>query len=264
MGRKNLVSIIMPTYNCAKYIEESIQSVLAQTIDTWELFVIDDASTDDTRLRVKPFLTDARIHYICLPQNMGPAEARNQGLQQAHGAYIAFLDSDDLWAPEKLERQLAFMEQTNDGACYFSCTAYTWMDEAGSSLHTKITPYAEVGYWKAFFLSNPIGNSTVLYDRSHFPNLSVPHIKKRNDFALWLQMLKNGEKCYGLTEPLTNYRVRSNSISSKKLSLAKYHWQLYRHIERLSLGVSILGMLSWAVVKGTGLGVKKEKYYEEK
>lgn len=129
-------------------------------------------------------------------------------------------------------------------------------------MDTIILPHASVGYRKTYFLSNPIGNSTVIYDRRHFGDRQVPLIRKRNDFALWLQLLRNGELCYGMEDVLTAYRVRSQSVSASKLRLAKYHWELYRQVEKKSLIISVLGMLGWAVVKGTGLGLRIHKCRE--
>lgn len=253
------VSVIMPTYNCGKYIAESIRSIQAQTLENWELWIVDDHSTDDTAEVVAPFLEDSRIHYIYLQVNGGPAAARNDALRRAQGDYIAFLDSDDIWHSEKLERQLAFMRENE---CYFSCTGYRKISEDGCLLGTVILPHKTAGYWKTFFLSNPIGNSTVIYDRRYFGDRQVPLIRKRNDFALWLQMLRNGEKCYGLDDVLMDYRVRSQSVSANKLGLAKYHWELYHCIEKRNWFVSALGVFMWAVVKGTGLGLRVQKQGE--
>lgn len=256
-----VVSIVMPTYNCGKFIEESVQTVLAQTYPHWELLIVDDASTDNTKEVLQPYLEDKRIRYECLEQNSGAAVARSRALELATGDFVAFLDSDDLWHPEKLEKQLAFMRQMNEAGkpCYFTATAYTQIDDDGNSLHKALCPPKRVGYWKMLFLSDPVGNSTVLYDRTHFGDLRVPPIKKRNDFALWLMALRGGEICYGIDERLMKYRVRSNSLSSNKLKLAKYHWQLYREIERLPIFVSAFAVCCWAFVKVTGLGVKRSK-----
>lgn len=251
------VSVIMPTYNCGRYITESIRSIQSQTFENWELWIVDDHSTDDTPTIVEPFLTDTRIHYIYLQINGGPAAARNEALRHAKGDYVAFLDSDDIWSPDKLERQLAFMQRNK---CFFSCTSYRKIDEIGRPMGTVILPYPSVGYWKAYFLSNPIGNSTVMYDRRYFGDRQVPLIRKRNDFALWLQLLRGGVRCYGMEDVLMDYRVRVQSVSSNKMGLAKYHWELYHHIENRNWLISVLGVFMWAVVKGTGLGLRIRKY----
>ena len=202
------------------------------------------------------FLHDPRIHYIYLQENGGPAKARNEALCLAQGDYIVFLDSDDIWHPQKLEQQLAFMDEKN---CFFSCTGHQKMDESCKMLNTAILPHVTVGYWKTYFLSNPIGNSTVIYDRHYFGDRQVPLIRKRNDFALWLQLLRDGARCYGLEGILMDYRVRKQSVSSNKLGLAKYHWELYRQVEKRNLPISALGVLSWAFVKGTGFGLRVRK-----
>lgn len=257
----DLVSIVMPTYNCAAYIGAAIASVQAQTYENWELIIVDDASTDQTADVIAPFLTDQRILYHRMERNQGPAAVRNQALGLAKGAYIAFLDSDDLWLPEKLERQISFMQQT---PCVFSCTAYQRVDEQGRSLGMILLPHHCVGYWREFFLGNVIGNSTVVYDRRHFGDVQVPDIRKRNDFALWLELLRSGERCFGIAEPLMQYRVRENSVSAKKWGLLKYHWQLYRQVEGQNLLTSALGVFTLLVAKGTGMGQHRRKCEKEK
>ncbi len=258
---EKVVSVVMPAYNCAEYIGQSIESVQNQTYPHWELWIIDDISTDNTAQVVATYLSDPRIHYEQLPEKGGAAAARSLALMRATGDYVAFLDSDDIWLPEKLEKQLAFMnEKTAAGTpCYFSCTAYSQIGEQGERLGLSVIPHTRVGYWKTLFLSSPIGNSTVLYDRTHFGDVTVPPIKKRNDFALWLRLLRNGDYCYGIEESLAGYRVRGNSLSANKFSLMKYHWQLYREIEKLPLLTSVAAFCSWAFVKGTGIGIKRRK-----
>lgn len=252
-----LVSVIMPTYNCGKYIAESIESVLQQTITDWELQIVDDCSTDNTKEVVAPYIEKyPNIHYYCLPKNGGPAVARTEALRRASGKYVAFLDSDDLWMPEKLEKQIEFMEKTGS---VFSCTAYEQIDEQGNSLHIACIPPKRTDYKKMVRLSNPIGNLSVMYDQSELGIYEVPDIKKRNDFALWLKILNKTPYCVGMEDVLAQYRIRSNSISSNKLSQAKYHWELYRKIEKMHIIDAVLAMLFWAVVKGTGFGLKRKK-----
>lgn len=252
-----LVSIIMPTYNCGRFISESIASVLAQTMTDWELQIVDDCSTDDTRAIVERLAAqEPRIHYSCLAQNGGPAVARNEALRRAAGQYVAFLDGDDLWVPDKLERQLAFMEKTG---AKFSATAYDQMDESGAPLPTICLPPHRTDYRKMLLLSNPIGNSTVMFDQRALGRFEVPPIRKRNDFALWLKILKQTPVCAGMDDVLTHYRVRTNSVSSNKLAQAKYHWQLYREIEGLGILKSLFYVGCWAFVKGTGLGLRRRR-----
>jgi len=241
-----LVSIVMPTYNCGAFIEESIQSVQAQTHGDWELVIVDDCSTDDTKDRVERVASvDPRIHYHPLGVNSGAAVARTRGMELAAGRYIAFLDSDDLWRPEKLTRQLDFLNKTG-GAIV--CTAYDQIDEQGRTLGRVLSPKKRADY-NAVLLTCPIGNSSVLYDVGALGKFVVPNIRKRNDDALWLQMLKKEKYILGMPDVLMSYRVRANSISANKLSLVRYHWTLYRDIEHLSVVRSAAHIGLWVVLK---------------
>ena len=249
-----LVSVIMPTYNCGRFIEESVLSVIAQTVTDWELQIVDDCSTDNTLEVLKPYLEKyPNIHYYCMEKNGGPAAARNEALSRATGKYIAFLDSDDLWTPNKLERQIALMER--HGA-HFSATGYRHMDEDGTLTEICRVPPVKVDYNGMLRLANPIGNSTVMYDRELLGHLRVPPIKKRNDFALWLEILRVAPCCVGTEEILAKYRIRNSSVSSNKKVLAKYHWMLYRDLEKLSLAKSVWAMGCWAMKVVTRRGYK--------
>ncbi|MBR3124482.1 MAG: glycosyltransferase family 2 protein [Mogibacterium sp.] len=252
------VSVIMPTYNCGKYIAESIDSVIRQTITDWEIQIVDDCSTDDTSEVLRPYLKDyPNIHYYRLDKNSGPAVARTEAIKRASGKYCAFLDSDDLWMPDKLEKQIAFMEKTG---AKFSCTSYQQMDADGNNLNTVMVPPKKITYQKCIRLSNPIGNLTVMYDQETLGKFEVPLIEKRNDFALWLQILKKTPYCYGMEDILGVYRVgRVGSVSHKKFAQTKYHWKLYHKIEGHSIIKSAFEMCCWAFVKGTGIGLKKRK-----
>lgn len=253
-----LVSVVMPTYNCGEYIAESIRSVVSQTVTDWEIQIVDDCSTDHTTEVLKPYLEQyPNIHYYRFSRKGGPAAARTEAIRRAAGKYIAFLDSDDLWTPEKLEKQIAFMKRSG---AKFSCTAYRQVDTDGNDLHTVIAPPERTDYRKCIRLSNPIGNLTVMYDQEALGKFDVPPIKKRNDFALWLQILKKTDCCYGLEEVLGVYRLgRAGSVSHNKLAQAKYHWQLYHEIEGHSAIRSAYEMGCWAFVKGTGIGLKRRK-----
>lgn len=249
-----LVSVIMPTFNCGRFIADSIDSVIAQTVTDWELCIVDDCSDDDTADVLKPYLEKyPNIRYTRLERNGGPAVARTEALRQATGKYVAFLDSDDLWLPEKLEKQIAFMEE--NGAV-FSCTAYRHMDEEGNLLDVVRIPPKKTDYNKMLFLSNPVGNLTVMYDREALGDYQVPPIKKRNDFALWLRILRDAPCCAGMPDVLAYYRLRSNSVttSSSKLQLVKYHWTLYREHEKLPLWKSAAATVSCLAVKAVKLG----------
>lgn len=230
------VSIIMPAYNCRRFIDKSIESVLAQTYPEWELLVVDDCSTDETRAIINQMAAaDERIRCISLEENSGASVARNKAIEQAQGRYIAFLDSDDIWCPEKLEKQIGFMQRNG---YRFSCTSYRWIDEAGNPLKCIKKPFKKAGYSLCLYYGNSLGNSTVIYDAQALGKHYAPAIDKRNDFALWLEILRSDKEnkvyAYGLQEILSNYRHRSHSLSSNKAGLIKYHWQLYREIEKLN------------------------------
>lgn len=241
---EDLVSIITPTYNCGKFINETIKSVLNQTYKNWEMIIVDDCSTDNTEKIVLKF-DDERIKYHKLKINSGAAVARTTAMQLAKGSYMAFLDSDDIWTEDKLEKQLNFMKKNNYA---FTCTSYEQIDENGNSLSKIINPVKKCSY-NRLLLDCPVGNSTVMYDVTKMGKFEVPNIRKRNDDALWLQMLKKEKYIYGFNSVLMKYRIRKNSISSNKLKVIKYHWILYREIEHLSILRSLFHIFYWCVIK---------------
>lgn len=243
-----LVSIIMPSYNTAKFISETIESVLAQTYPNWELIIVDDCSTDDTDAVVCPYLVDDRIRYIKNEKNSGAAVSRNRALREAKGKWVAFLDSDDLWVPEKLEKQISFMKK-ND--YHFSYTNYIEIDETtnpnGRSVTgpKKVTRHGMYNYcW--------MGCLTVMYDAETIGLIQIADIKKNNDYAMWLKACKKAD-CYLLDEVLAKYRKRSGSISNHGYTkLIKWHYKLYREAEKRSPLVSValtLRNLFWGVLK---------------
>lgn len=241
-----LVSIITPTYNCGKFIARTIDSVLAQSYTNWEMIIVDDCSTDDTKEVVCAYAEkDERIKYHLLEQNSGAAVARTTAMDLANGAYMAFLDSDDIWLPEKLEKQLSFMEE-NDYA--FTCTAYEQIDEDDKLLGKTIKTIKKTNY-NRLLLDCPVGNSTVMYNVEKMGKFKVPDIRKRNDDALWLQMLKKEKYIWGMPEILMLYRIRKNSISSNKFKVIKYHWILYRKIEKLGVIRSAFHICYWCFLK---------------
>lgn len=252
-----LVSIIMPTYNSARYIQDAIESVLSQTVEDWELEIVDDGSTDDTPALVRPYAEKyPNIHYTRFETNCGAAAARTFAIQKATGRYIAFLDSDDYWRPDKLERQIRFMQE-ND--CAFSCTAYNRISEDDPSFCDTVYPFPEVDYRNLLLYSNSIGNVTAMYDQSKLGKYTVPNLRKRNDFALWLKILKDTPCCKGLPEPLATYRIRRHSMSHCKWALFRYHWQLYYKEEKLGLLRSAFFLLCWLYAKGLCLGLQRLK-----
>lgn len=241
-----LVSIITPTYNCSQFIAETIESVLGQTYLNWEMIIVDDCSVDSTQQVVEKYVQqDGRIKYCKLQVNSGAAVARTMGMKLALGRYIAFLDSDDLWLPEKLEKQIVFM-RTNNYA--FTCTTYEQINESGELLNRVIKARRRVNY-NRLLLDCPVGNSTVMYDVSKMGKFEVPNIRKRNDDALWLKMLKKEKYIYGMPDVLMRYRIRSGSISVNKFSLIEYHWRLYREVEHLNVFRSVFHIGYWCFLK---------------
>jgi hypothetical protein len=228
---KELVSIITPLYNSEKLISETIESVLAQTYKNWEMIIVDDCSTDNGVNIVNKYQkNDDRIKLIKLSKNSGAAVARNTAIKNADGRYIAFLDSDDLWYPKKLEKQIEFMKQNN---YFFTYTNYQKMSESGELINEIVKSPRKLVYKKALH-TNYIGCLTAIYDKKKLGKVYMPEIRKRQDYGLWLKILKQVDG-YGLNKNLAYYRVRENSVSSNKLNLIKYNWQLYRDIEKLSI-----------------------------
>ena len=182
------ISILVPLYNTPKdFLKEMIDSVVNQTYQNWEMIIVDDRSQDNTREIVEEYMkNDPRIQYHLLDVNSGAAVARTTAMKLAKGSYMAFLDSDDIWTPDKLERQIHWM---NDNGYAFSCTAYEQIDEEDVSLHRVIKTVKKTDY-NRLLLDCPVGNSTVVYDVEKMGKFEVPNIRKRNDDALWLQMLK--------------------------------------------------------------------------
>ena len=229
---KDLVSIIMPNYNSVQFIEESIKSILDQTYENWELIVVDDLSTDESvQIIESKIVRDIRIKLIKLIKNSGPAVARNRAIKEAKGRYIAFLDSDDLWTPDKLSRQISFMQEHDVALSY---TGYYQIEEKSGEVIDQIHVRQKVDY-SELLKQNIIGCLTAIYDTKKIGKVYMPKIRKRQDFGLWLKILKRVPYAYGIDEPLAYYRVRTSSVSSNKMLASKYNWKLYREIENLPL-----------------------------
>lgn len=232
MKSKNLVSVITACYNSEKYISETLNSVLNQTHQNWELLLVDDCSKDNTIPIIKEFQkTDKRIKLFQLDVNSGAAIARNTAIKDANGEFIAFLDGDDKWLPKKLELQLEFMISNNYNLTH---TAYELIDNNGVKLNKTIVPAKTLNYNDMLY-SNKIGCLTAIYNQSKLGKIYMPLLRKRQDYGLWLKILKTGEKAYGLPEVLSQYRKTENSISNNKLNLIKWNWKLYREVENLSV-----------------------------
>lgn len=238
-----LVSIITPTHNSERYIPETIETVKNQLYTHWEHIIIDDGSTDDTvKIIYKYANTDNRIKIHVLNKNLGPAYARNVGIDAAKGCYIAFLDSDDLWHSEKLQKQIAFMK---DNKCVLSYTAYQRMRECGKLINSVIKVPKKTNY-KQMLNSSVMGCLTVMYDATRLGKVKMPMVEKQEDYALWLKILRNGYDAHGINKVLAYYRIRKKSVSSNKLKVAKYQWKIYRELEELSILRSSYHFMSYA------------------
>lgn len=242
-----LVSIIVPVYNVEKVIKETMDSVLAQTYPHWELLLVEDSSKDNSAGVIMDYIAekgDNRIRLIRQSSNQGAARARNRGLKEARGRYISYLDADDLWMPEKMEKQLKFMER-KDAA--FSFTGYEFADENGVGLG-KIVRVPETLSYKQALSNTTIFTTTVMFDTQKISKdmLEMPEIKSE-DTALWWKVLRTGCIAYGLDENLARYRRAGRTLSSNKLEAIRRIWNLYRKAERLSLIRSMWHFCFWAV-----------------
>lgn len=247
---KHKVSIITPVYNSSAFIADTIRSVLHQTYDEWELILVDDGSTDDSVSVIQSFRDD-RIRLIRLSQNSGPAIARNIAIEASTGRFIAFLDSDDVWLPQKLEKQLRFMLAQDAAVTH---TAYEVVDINGNPTGKIIRAPAVIHYYQLLNY-NYIGCLTGIFDTDKTGKVLMPNIPKRQDYALWLSILRRGYSAYFLNDILARYRIgRVSSVSSRKLSTAYYNWHILRQLE----GLSLLSAL-WHFSAYIYLGVKK--YY---
>ena len=230
MDNIGLVSIIMPSYNCGKYVEDTIRSVQAQTYSNWEIVFMDDCSRDDTIRRVSAIRDkDPRIHLFQNISNLGVAVSRNNALREAKGRWIAFLDSDDLWEPEKLEKQLKFMDENG---YKFSYTSYSEMDSEGNDTGVIVSGPAKVTKTGMYAFCWP-GCLTVVYDRDKVGLIQIEDIKKNNDYAMWLKVCQKAD-CYLLDECLAKYRRgRQGSVSSHGImTMIGWHYKLWHEAEK--------------------------------
>ena len=230
----NLVSIITPSFNSSRFIEECIDSVLSQTYDYWELLIVDDCSSDNSCELIKKY-NDSRIILIELEKNIGASKARNIALRKAKGKYIAFLDSDDIWMPTKLDDQIHFMQQKDIA---FSFSSYQHMSEDGSELFSVIKAPNIITY-SSYLKNTIIGCLTVVIDRDKIGNFEMPNIRSSHDMALWLLILRKGYKAYGLDKNLAKYRLVLASNTARKWKAALDVWRVYRTIEKLSFSYSV-------------------------
>lgn len=242
-----LVSVIVPVYHVEKYIEETMDCVRSQTYPNWELLLVEDCGKDGCAQIIENYIKghgDERIRLICQPSNMGAAKARNRGLSEAKGRYIAYLDGDDLWEKDKLEKQLQFMKEKNAA---FTFTGYEFADENGKRLGKVVRVPEKLEYREAL-KNTTIFTSTVMFDTEKIDKtmLEMPVIKSE-DTALWWKILRSGYTAYGLDENLVMYRRPGKSLSSNKLEAIRRIWNLYRKAEKMGVITSAYHFCFWAV-----------------
>lgn len=255
MRMSELVSIIMPSFNTGEYIGKSIESVLAQTYQEWELLIVDDCSTDDTDDIVSTY-QDPRIRYFKNEKNSGAAVSRNYALRKAKGRWIAFLDSDDLWMPDKLEKQVSFMKANE---YYFSYTEYEEIDNEGNRTGIRVSGPKKITRIGMYNYCWP-GCLTVMYDSSKVGLVQIADIKKNNDYAMWLKVSQKAD-CHLLNKPLAQYRRgRVGSISTQGyMNLIKWHYILYHEAEQLNSLCSCIN-----TIRNILFGVYKKQKYVKK
>lgn len=251
-----LVSIIMPSWNTAKFIAESIQCVIDQTYQDWELLIVDDCSTDDTDDVIAPFLRDPRIKLFHNEKNSGAALSRNKAMREAQGEWIAFLDSDDLWTPDKLEKQVAFMK---DNGYVLSYHEYEKIDEEDKPLNIFVTG-PEIVDKRKMYRYDYIGQLTMMYSAKYFGLIQIKDIKKNNDYAIRLQLYKKpGTKAHLLKGNLARYRIRKRSISHDKLSKKlRSHYDLFHHCDEKPAVIAL-----WYACWNMWFGLWKKRNYEK-
>jgi teichuronic acid biosynthesis glycosyltransferase TuaG len=240
----NLVSIITPSYNSSEFIEETINSVLNQTYTNWEMIIVDDVSADNSIEIIQKYIKiNSKIKLIELENNSGAAVARNTAIKAAKGRFIAFLDSDDLWLPEKLEKQINFMLKNK---YEFTYSFYDLIDEANIKYGKTFEAQTEATY-KGLLKTCTIGCLTAIYDTKEIGKIYMPLIRRRQDYGLWLKILKKIPKAYCFNESLAIYRKRQDSISSDKKKAALFQWKIYREVEKLNIFSSIYFFIHYAI-----------------
>ena len=236
----DIVSIITPSYNSEKYLKDCIVSVLNQTLSCWEMLIVDDASSDNSRTVIESYLKkDKRIKAFFLEKNIGPAMARNYAINKASGRYIAFLDSDDIWLPNKLKVQLDFMKLNNYS---FVFSSYQVISDDNSILIYTIPVPERINY-NQYLKNTIIGCLTVVIDREKHQIIKMPNLRSSQDMATWLNLLRNGDYAYGINKNLAKYRLSSNSNTKNKIKAAYDVWKVYRDHENFSIFKSVYNFI---------------------
>jgi teichuronic acid biosynthesis glycosyltransferase TuaG len=248
---KSLVSIIMPAYNCEKYVKEAIDSVSAQTYQLWELIVIDDGSNDKTISIIKGLANkDDRIRFYKNNKNQGVSTTRNRGISLAYGEWIAFLDSDDIWDSSKLEKQMAFAEKSS---AEFVFTGSSYINGNGD-YYQGIFGVPEKVTYKQLRTHNVISCSSVLIKKNFFKDIKMEKDDMHEDYAVWLRVLKTGVNAFGINEPLLIYRISPNSKSGNKIKTIKMTYKVFRFI-----GVNPIGSAYFMIRHIIGSVIKYRK-----
>ena len=236
--QNDLISIVVPVYNAAPYLKETIRTIEEQTYPNWEVIFVDDASTDNSLQILQQYKESIkenkkRIEILSLPKNQGPAAARNAGVQAAKGRYLVFQDADDIWDKNKLKKQLEFQKEKD---CAFSFTGYEFADETAARNGKIVQVPEEIRYEEAL-KNTTISTITVMFDRTKLPEelLRMPEACQREDTATWWNILKHGYVAYGLNEPLSVYRRHAGSHSANKWNAVKGTWRMYREQEKLAV-----------------------------
>ena len=239
---QGLVSVITPVYNCEKYLERTLNSVFSQTYKDIEIVLVDDQSTDASSSIIKELQNiHPEIVYYLQPQNMGAGYARNKALEIARGQYVAFLDADDLWKPEKIEKQVSLLKAQNTGFCF---TAIEMIDGEDNILKSKRKVKEKIDY--KFLLSNTmIPTSSVMIDRIIKGDFKM-HIRRGGqDYATWLKLLRDGSFAYGIDEALVSYRISGNSLSSNKFDSIRQIWEIQTQDEKIGKFSVIFHIIKW-------------------
>lgn len=239
----SLVSIITPTYNSEKFISETLKSVLNQTYTNWELLITDDLSTDNTVAIIESHAkNDSRIKLFKLEKNSGAAIARNNSIHNSRGRYIAFLDSDDLWMLNKLELQIEFMKKGNYALTYTSYEKFKNKDTFISNIYSL----NKLNY-NNMLKNNYIGCLTAIYDSKLLGKMFMPNIRRRQDYALWLKILKRIDYAYGLDMVLSKYRVLETSLSKGFIANLKYTFYLFRDVENFGFFKAFFSTIKYLI-----------------
>jgi glycosyltransferase involved in cell wall biosynthesis len=239
---KPLVSVIVPLFNSEKFIEKTILSVQNQTHSNWEMIIVDDCSKDNSVAIIEQYIAnDNRIKLWRLNKNSGTGIARNLAVSKAKGDYIAFLDADDLWKPIKLERQLQFLKENN---FHFTFSFYDCINEDGNLLNLRVEAPKKLFYFQLFFC-NFVGNLTGIYEVKYFGKIAISSIRKRQDWMLWLSLLKKIKTAKPVPESLAFYRIRNNSLSASKIDLLRHNFNVYRSYHQFNVLTSLLIMIGF-------------------